>query len=265
MSPVRATASVVIAGVIAILGSVLAVLACLVRFVGALMLRAMPAGQQPAAFARTFTMVILATMLAIAVFGVFTGAGVIRLKKWGAYFHSGVVGSDRRVVLIELAGHDAGSFAAAQQPSSFDDHVENVSVLFDPHRSRDLVADAIQHPQSQGSVCRNAGDAAGSPVKPHCPLPVAIIAGFLLFSSLSIMLVPFFGWNFPIIVFGRAIHGPLGWGMFVFSGVLLAVGSVGLLRLKRWGYPIVVGMQAFWLASGTVTFLSPSYDKTCAT
>lgn len=49
MSPVRATASVVIACGIAILGSVLAVLACLIKFVDTLMLRATPEGQPLAA------------------------------------------------------------------------------------------------------------------------------------------------------------------------------------------------------------------------
>jgi hypothetical protein len=36
---------------------------------------------------------------------------------------------------------------------------------------------------------------------------------------------------------------------------------MGLLKLKKWSYPLVLAMQGFWLLSGIVTVLSPTYPK----
>jgi hypothetical protein len=34
-----------------------------------------------------------------------------------------------------------------------------------------------------------------------------------------------------------------------------------MLRLKRWSYPLMLGQYFFWMASGTVSLVSPSYDR----
>jgi type II secretory pathway component PulF len=41
--------------------------------------------------------------------------------------------------------------------------------------------------------------------------------------------------------------------------MLLAVGAIGLLKLQKWSYPLVLGVQSFWLISAAVSTLSPTY------
>jgi hypothetical protein len=48
---------------------------------------------------------------------------------------------------------------------------------------------------------------------------------------------------------------------FYLSVALVLVGATGMLRLKRWSYPLMLSQYFFWMASGTITLVSPSYDR----
>src|SRR5258707_1502901 len=41
----------------------------------------------------------------------------------------------------------------------------------------------------------------------------------------------------------------------------MLVGAIGMLRLKQWSYPLMLGQYFFWMASGTITLVSQSYDR----
>ena len=65
----------------------------------------------------------------------------------------------------------------------------------------------------------------------------------------------------PFVLFGHIIRGSLGTTLFFLTVALLAVGGIGLLKLKNWSYPLILGLQIFWFVSGLVTFLSPNYES----
>jgi hypothetical protein len=110
------------------------------------------------------------------------------------------------------------------------------------------------------AVATNDDQLAAAP-QPRCPLPLAVLAGFSIFSAGFSLLLPFT--NFPVnmILFGYRFHGAIGVTLFYFSAGLLLVGAIGMLRLKRWSYPLMLGQYFFWMASGTVSLVSPSYDR----
>jgi hypothetical protein len=99
----------------------------------------------------------------------------------------------------------------------------------------------------------------GIPSAPACPLPVQIIAVFFLFSVLWMLVIPFLQMPFPAVFFGHPFCGTSGKVLIVLAGLLLGAGSIGLLKLKKWSYPLVLGIQGFWLLSGTITIFSPTF------
>jgi len=100
-----------------------------------------------------------------------------------------------------------------------------------------------------------------TPPRPRCPLPLAILAGFSIFSAGFSLLLPFTNFPTNVILFGRLFHRPLGLVLFFLSAGIFLAGAIGLLRLKRWSYPLMLGQYFFWMASGTVTLVSPNYDR----
>jgi hypothetical protein len=94
--------------------------------------------------------------------------------------------------------------------------------------------------------------------KPFCPLPVAVVAGFSILSSLSLVFLLFT--RMPAVIFGHAIHGPAGTGIWVLSCALYLIAGIGLLMLKPWSHALAMGIQLFWLFSGTVSLLSNNYE-----
>jgi hypothetical protein len=101
----------------------------------------------------------------------------------------------------------------------------------------------------------------GIPSAPACPLPVQIIAVLFLFSALWVLVIPFLQMPFPALFFGHPFYGTSGKVLMVLAGLLLGAGSVGLLKLKKWSYPLILGIQGFWLLSGAVTIFSPAFPK----
>jgi hypothetical protein len=98
--------------------------------------------------------------------------------------------------------------------------------------------------------------------KPGCPLPVSIVAWFLLSSILSLVIIPFLPFPIPVVLFGHIYHGAAAWVMLTVQFGLIAISSIGLLRLQRWSFPLSVALQLLYIANGLITFVDPSYvDK----
>jgi hypothetical protein len=88
---------------------------------------------------------------------------------------------------------------------------------------------------------------------------VQIIAGIFLFSFVFTALIPLIHMPLPVILFGQRIPGVGGRVLFLVSGVLLGIAGIGLLKLKKWSYPLVLVVQGVWLLSGMVSAFSPNY------
>jgi glucan phosphoethanolaminetransferase (alkaline phosphatase superfamily) len=104
-------------------------------------------------------------------------------------------------------------------------------------------------------------DQPPAPQRLRCPLPVAVIGGFFVLSFLFTFAFPLLHMPLPVILFGHRLNGTLGPAVFALTATLLLAGGLGLLKLKRWSYPLVLSVQFFCLSSSTVTFLSSSYER----
>jgi len=267
MSPSRPSASVVAAGIVAILGSCLAILGFSLALIGIALIPSTPAAHQLPAAVRTMTMVMLVLFLGIAVFGVLTGVGILRLKNWArisAMIWAGITAVFGSLVLLftlfmpipNPPGEQAAAMATVKV-FLFVFYAVPVAIgiwwliLFNQSQIR---AQFFGMPPESGML--------EVPAKPRCPLPVMVIAGFLVFSFLcALVVVPLFHFRVPMLLFGHLVHGRFGFGILMLTAVLMLIAAIGLWRLQRWSYPLIIGLQAFWLLNGTITFLSPNFTQ----
>jgi hypothetical protein len=75
---------------------------------------------------------------------------------------------------------------------------------------------------------------APAPSKPELPLPIAVFAGFLLLSSVSVFLV--FLVRMPVLLFAHALRGPSGIAAWIVTCLLSTMAGIGLLRRQVWSY-----------------------------
>ena len=101
------------------------------------------------------------------------------------------------------------------------------------------------------------------PGGPACPLPLLIIAGLYIFSSvymLAFLIIPHsLMSSVPLFLFGHAFYGRISVLFFGFLGVVNAVCGVGIIKLKPWALDPLIWCGALFSLSGIVTLLSPQY------
>ena len=97
--------------------------------------------------------------------------------------------------------------------------------------------------------------------KPSCPLPLAILAGFLLCSAVTLpllLLLPTTS-STPFFLFGHIFRGSSVQLFFVALGLLYGVTAIGMLRLKAWGLDTILGVQIVFLLNGIASAASPNF------
>ena len=260
------SSSVVAAGVVGILVSLVAILIAVVAIAGMSMMP--PANGSPAIppFAKPLAIAMMGFFAGLAIFGIFTSVGVLHLKKWARV--SMLIWGGVMVVFCGLALLFAAfgplPEAPADSPMTFPFLrlllmlVYGIPfligvwwlLLFNRH---DVKEQFLAAAPSDGQL--------PAPAQPRCPLPLAILAGFSIFSAGFSLLLPFTNFPVNVILFGYRVHGAVGVALFFLSAGLVLAGAIGMLRLKRWSYPLMLGQYFFWMASGTVTLVSPSYDR----
>ncbi len=216
----------------------------------------------PASF-RTMGQLMMGLFLCIAIFGIFTGINLIRLKNWARL--SALVWAGMTVVFGAIA---LASIMALTFPENTGGSPVNI------HYMKAIVAAMYGIPilvgiwwlvlfnqksvkaQFMGTTVAIEETTTG---KPRCPLPIAIFAGFLLFSVACMFAMPLVHMPVFMILFGHRLQGELGAFVFASMAVLYLASAIGLLTLKRWSYPLIIGLSAFWLASGLVTLLGGNY------
>jgi hypothetical protein len=264
MNSPKASAPVIVSAILAIVGSLLAMLILTIGIAG--MYGAPTRGDVPGVSTEAAAL-IFGFMFCMCGFGAVTGVGLLRLKNWArisilTWAGISVVLCSMGVITILLIPLDKLS---AAPNNSINMHAVKVLIaafytipiligvwwliLF---TRSSVKAQFVGTKELQGSLERTA---------PHCPLPVTIIAGFMLFSVLGMFLMPLMHMPVVTILFGHRIRGEFGNFLFATSTVLYLAAAIGLLRLKRWSYPLSLGLYAFWTASGLVTILSPGYGQ----
>lgn len=282
--------AVTAAGVVAIALCLFGAFGCLMAMIGFLLLPQMQqvqGGPELPQEARAFTIAFVLFGLALCVFGIFVGVGVIRRRNW-ARITMLIWGGFMAVVctlLVVLMIFVFNAIPQAQLPNVRPGDAANVMrflnvfvvvfygipaaigiwwlALF----TRSRVSEAFTNPapavptmDASGFPELPAGTIA-APKRPSCPLPLAILAGFFIFSSVC---TPFFvlmpnPYPMPFFFFGKIMFGLQAKLVLVGMSVVLGVCGIGMLRLRTWALHTALVVQGVFLINGTFSLISPTF------
>lgn len=262
----RPSASIIAAGVIAILGSVLVILGTGMSLFAFLFVTLPTASIEQPPFVRIVGIVTMAVGMACAIFGIATGISLFRLRNWArisALVWAGIS------FFFGLIGIPIAIFMSVPRTSSSPGLPENFTVIF---RITLLVIYAL--PLALGIwwlilLNRKAikeqftGIApvdVSLPQKPRCPTPIAVLAWFFITSAANVLILPVLPFRAPALLFGKWVYPPAGTAIFILICASIAVAGVGLLKLKPWSYSLTIGLQLLWLTSGVVTMLTRGFS-----
>lgn len=236
---------------------------------------------------RAMTIGLMVFFLALSIFGIFVGVAILRRKNW-ARITILIWGAFMTVVCLFSIAVVAimGSLSSMTFPSTNTadtDHIMQIVkivmaivygvpavigiwwlILF----TRPRVAAAFTIPLHHAAEMDPSGFpqlAGGQPAqattRPSCPVPIIVIAVFLIVGavgSLSLLLFPFPA-GMPLFFLGHPFEGVSGRIVFLLWGIIGGAAGVGLLKLKPWALHFAIGLQSFALLNCAITFLSPSY------
>jgi len=284
--------SVTAAGVVAIIFGVFGVLGSLLAALSTMLMPDIQTVQGAPPMppqVRTMSAVIMLFILALSVFGIFVGIGIIRRRNWARITILVWAGSMTLVSLsaVALSFVIFSAMPAMQLPnvSTADTgrfmHVVNLFVaifygipaavgiwwivLF----TRKRVAAAFTNPMQHVATMDPSGfpqisDATAVPQqkRPACPLPLAILAGLFIFSglfSVIFALVPM-PYSFPFYFFGHIFLAHGAKIFLAFLSLIMGIAGVGILKLKPWAFHVVLGVQCLFFLNGLFAIVSPTFQ-----
>ncbi len=100
---------------------------------------------------------------------------------------------------------------------------------------------------------------------PECPLAVRIVGWYLGSFVIVIPFLPFVPNSVPAIFFGQVYFGPAAAAIYVVNFAIISIPGIGLLLLKRWSYPLTFASQLLACANALYSTLSPSYEASLRT
>ncbi len=281
--------AVIAAGVVAILFSLLGVLGSLLVGVSLIILpetqRRAGVPSAPAA-TRAMSEVMMVFFLALAVFGIFVGIGVLRRRNWA------------RIAILIWAGFMTFVSICAiafvllifsaipmQLPNTADAAPvmrfmklfvvffygipAGVGVWWLILFTRKRVATAFTNPVEYAPAMDSSGfpnvQSAIQPYakpKPACPLPLAILAGLFIFSgffTVLFALVPL-PYSFPMYFFGHVYFGTGPKFFLALLALILGIAGVGMLKLKSWALHTVLIVQSVFFVNSLFAVVSPTFQ-----
>jgi len=264
MSPSSPSSSIVAAAIAGILISLFTMLGTLGAMVGLTMAPTSAMAIPPPA--RSMLLVIMGLLAGLAIFGVFTCIGVLRLKKWARLsilIWGGVMAAFSGVMLLFTSLSPLPEISADSAVG-----LPYLRILMCALYGIQFLVGVWwlllfnQRAVREQFLPEAAGDSQVAVLpQPRCPLPLAILSGVSIFFAAFTLLLPFTNFPVNIILFGHRFHGAVGALLFYLSAGLFLAGALGMLRLQPWSFPLVLGQYFFWMVSGTVTLVSPSYDR----
>jgi hypothetical protein len=278
------SAAVMASGVVAILGSVVTAIGILIGMMGLLLSFGRPNPMETMPGIRTITAAMMVVFFAIAIWGAFSGVGLIRFRNWArisvliwagitapiclivvamiAFIplptppDSAVTGAMIRLVVVIFYG---GPLALAAwwlilftRPGIVTQFkAVGAGASGDPFT-------AIPVPAADGSVAPAAFAVPAPLPAPSVPVPIIVLACFFLLSALSIFFIFFM--HMPAMVFGHAFTGLTGSVVYATWCLLYAIAGAGMLKRVSWTYSVAIGVQILGIVSGIMTLLSPNFD-----
>jgi hypothetical protein len=284
--------AVTAAGVSALIFSVLGAFGCLLVGLTLLVMPQLPTAQaapQLAPGIRGMTAVVMFFLFALAVSGVFVGIGVIRRRNWAritilvwgglmAFFClSAVVFSFlafSSISGLDVRNSDGADVSRVMQLTRifvvfFYGIPAGVGIWWLILFTRPKVAAAFTTPMAVAPSL----DASGFPQppdqtlalkqnRPSCPLPLAIVAAFLLVGAICIVLMfAFFPIpkDTPLFLFGRSSSGASARFFMALFGVISGAASIGIFLLKPWALYTEIALQFLGLLNCVATLFSPNF------
>ncbi len=262
MSSPKASGSVIAAAILAIVGSLFSMLGILIALMG---LYLTPAQKGVPELTYSILPIIFFFGFGMAIWGMFTGVGLLRLRNWARISAMIWAGFTVFFCFIALVGVLLIPFPVVPNAQGVNMHVVKgimALIYVFPILIGVWWLILFNRPSTKSQFTGSLAPASvPSPQLRRCPLPVAIIAGFMLFSVLGMFAMPLLHMPVFMILFGHRMRGEFGNFLFAFTTVLYLASAIGLLRLKRWSYPLSLGLYGFWALSGLVTSFSPNYKQ----
>jgi len=242
---------------------------------------------------RAMTSIFWLFLLALAIFGIFVGANILRRRNWARIsvliwgglmtFFSAITIVVTLLVLTYMpptmpnAGEVAPVLAVMKWVMALFYAIPlGVGIWWLILFTRKTVVEEF-NPLSARLHPGKMLDASGFPQEPPatpsyvpggpaCPLLLIIIAGLDIFggvSMLTLVLIPYsFISSVPLFLFGHAFHGGFSLAFFVLLGIVYAVCGVGIIKLKPWALDPLIWCKAMFFLSGIVTLLNPQFMPT---
>ncbi len=238
--------------------------------------------------ARSMAGIVWLFLIAVAVFGIFVGVGIVRRRNWARIsilvwggFMS-VVSAITIPVLFFVFSAMPGMMPKEADAAPVISVMKWISVLFygiplgvgiwwlvlftRPRVSAAFTAPAALPPYPPTM------DVSGFPLpapaatvslapKPACPLPLMIFAGFLIFSAffmVLMVLVPLTG-SMPFFFFGHFYSGLTAKFILGVMGLVFGAAGVGMFKLKPWALHTVLVLQTMFLVNGILSVLNPRF------
>jgi len=279
----RSTA-VIASGVIAILGSVVTAIGVLMGLMGVLVApripRAAPGMPDPLAI----LVVMIIVFFAVAIWGAFSGVGLIRFRNWARVSTLIWAGITAPFSLLVIGFMAILPFPVPPNSPAPITAIRSLMILFygAPFAiavwwlilfTRPKIVEQFRPAAASGPgdpfgaiPVTAALDASGMPIAgavpalmgPSVPIPIIVLACFFLLSSLSIFFIFFV--HVPAMVFGRAFTGLTGSVVYAMWCALYVIAGVGMLKRISWAYSVAIGVQILGIVSGIITLLSANFE-----
>jgi hypothetical protein len=280
--------AVLASGIIAVLGSLVTAIGILIGLVGLLISFERPTPLEAIPELRALTAATMVVFFSIAIWGAFSGVGLIRFRNWArlsALVWAGIVapicllvvglmafipfptlpdspisvGMIRLTVMLFYGGPLTIAvwwlilFTRPRIVAQFKAaSIATASMSGDPFI-------AVPVPVRPGDApTTDACTVPASLPSPSLPIPILVLACFFLLSSLSIFFI--FFTSVPALVFGRAFTGMMGSVVYATWCALYVIAGVGMLKRIPWAYSVAIGVQILGIVSGVITLLSANFE-----
>lgn len=273
LSRPHASASVLAAGIVAIISGAFAAFSILASFLfltlsglGMPSTAVLAPEMRPILYG-TWIFFLLCSIVVVA-----TGIGIIRLRNWariallviaGCMLFFGLIGIGVIFFTIFVAPVEAGvSKAVLAAVLAF---IYGIPILIALWWLILFTRSAITR-QFQAAFALAAPPPAGPGSRsflnnPQCPLPVRIVAWYLASFILVLPFLPFLPFRIPAFYFGHIFRGPAAPLILFLNFALLGAAGLGLLLLKRWSLPLTLALQLLFCINGLYAALSPSFES----
>jgi len=237
---------------------------------------------------RTMAGMVWLFLIALAVFGIFVGVGIVRRRNWARI---SILVWGGFMAVVSLLTIPVLFFVFSAMPGMMPKEVDAapvisvmkwISVLFYGIPlgvgiwwlvlfTRPRVAAAFSDPAglapypptmdvSGFPLPRPTATASLSP-KPACPLPLMILAGFLIFSAffmVLLVLAPVTG-AMPFFFFGHFYSGLTAKVILGLLGLIFGAAGVGMIKVKPWALHTILVLQCVFLINGIMSVRNPRF------